>query len=49
MSHAEEVCRNLIARGKWTKALCQLCRKIHREKCKVIEEMTIRAKIENDE
>ena len=38
MSIDEKVCRALIAKGKWSKVNCQLCRKIQRGKCKVLQE-----------
>ncbi|MFA5340442.1 MAG: hypothetical protein WC332_01575 [Clostridia bacterium] len=36
MTQNERVCELLIMKGKWTKAQCHLCRKIHRSKCPVL-------------
>jgi hypothetical protein len=34
----EKICKVLIAKGKWTIARCQLCRRINPVKCKVAVE-----------
>ena len=39
MSINEKVCRNLIAKGQWTKTQCIFCRKINKNKCLVLEEI----------
>jgi hypothetical protein len=35
MTNAEKQCTILIAKGKWTRALCQLCRRINPVKCSI--------------
>ena len=41
MTYEEKICKVLIAKGKWTIARCQLCRKIKREKCQVLEKQNM--------
>lgn len=36
MSQDEKICRALIARGKWTKVNCILCRKIYKDRCPIL-------------
>lgn len=38
MTQAQKICKVLIARGKWTKANCRLCRAINKEKCPILTE-----------
>lgn len=35
MSNAELLCHALIARGKWTKEVCESCRKVKRRLCSI--------------
>ena len=39
MTQSERICRTMIARGTWTKISCILYRKIHKDKCSILEEM----------
>uniref|UniRef100_A0A6H2A0H1 Uncharacterized protein n=1 Tax=viral metagenome TaxID=1070528 RepID=A0A6H2A0H1_9ZZZZ len=38
MSRAEQVCRELVKKGKWTKSQCELCRRLHKETCQILTE-----------
>jgi len=39
MTTAEKICKRNIALGKWNKNSCYLCRKIAKDKCKLLEEI----------
>lgn len=38
MSREEKICQVLIAKGKWTKTRCQICRRLHPERCEIAVE-----------
>jgi hypothetical protein len=42
MTQNERVCELLIMKGKWTKAQCHLCRKIHRSKCVILAKQNLK-------
>lgn len=35
MSQAEMICRQLIAKGKWTPSACSICGKRKKDECKL--------------
>ena len=47
MSQAEKICKVLIARGKWTKANCQLCRILNKSICPVLIEQNEKKQLED--
>ena len=49
-SRAEIICKSLIAKGRWNKTQCALCRKLHRETCKILAEQTpyIKSDVDRD-
>ncbi len=44
MGRDYDICKVLINRGTWTKARCELCRRLHKEKCDILNEQAQREK-----